>query len=953
MRGQFLVISAVVIGIIMLGVAGLLSEVQQEQTEPSGISYHLEDIRYSVDRLDVEQESDREKLEHIIEQNDYGYELDYWEEEECVNITVSTDSGSYSMNCLPDEIELVANLVTEYLDNDDFSKGNFNGTTVDGDSHPEDLRLGYLDGKVEDEDVLTSSGWWTAGNSPSMHVSRMETNVNGGEESWTNITVNTSNQGFGEWDVNVSLWNLPKTTVPDIEELDSISEDSTEDKRGLAVGDVTGNSVPEILTVRQTSSDSVALYEYSGGFLNKIDEAGDSWREAASIGDMTSDGQTELIAAGSEFDLFELDGGDLTRLGSELGVPGTRRALTLADLTGDGGLEAIGIDTDDPNGNMMTAVRWDQGSGDLEIVDETTYDTSTISPGRYVGAADITQDGTPEIWAVHQSKGYLFEFDQVSGEFEMLDEWGRDSNGRGGGIGDITGDGEPDLVMSGSSGDDAEINLLGWDDSQQELFSHDRVELDTVQREMTVADISRNGRMDMIMDEGEDMGLWIWNQNRGELERGKILESETQVRRHGLAVTDVERDGKLEVIEVTAEADLRVYEQKGLSSEFLGSEELTFNNANGEGTYANISWVPEDASYNLVAVADRARGFTSVFGTTDSSSAPSSRLVQNVGSDLIGYWRMDEDHGGDSNGDTVEDFSGGQNDGETGGGIETNVEGVFESTGYRFDGSSPQYVDLGNKINFNDDTMALSTWVYPVPDEEDRTDSRIIAKSEGYLTEEAYYVLRKNQKDELGLTFRLRTGGNVESFGPSGNVLDEEAWNHVAVSYDGSQVEIYVNGEEESSEPNTGLIDADITEPTYIGDDPNADRAFGGRIDEFKLFDSSLTEAEVRELYLYGDTPFQGEFETETAGLADGFSPDKLELDSSVPENTEAEVEVRHLASGETETVQLDSTSSPENYTLTDIDATGGQVEMEAKLESEEETESPIIRGIRLWSSND
>jgi len=79
--------------------------------------------------------------------------------------------------------------------------------------------------------------------------------------------------------------------------------------------------------------------------------------------------------------------------------------------------------------------------------------------------------------------------------------------------------------------------------------------------------------------------------------------------------------------------------------------------------------------------------------------------------------------------------------------------------------------------------------------------------------------------------------------------LTTETWYHVALTWDGGRYVVYVNGEEKANGSYTGL---DTLNPVAdIGNDGNADgrdEAFNGLLDDVRIYDQALSEAEVAEL---------------------------------------------------------------------------------------------------------
>ena len=74
--------------------------------------------------------------------------------------------------------------------------------------------------------------------------------------------------------------------------------------------------------------------------------------------------------------------------------------------------------------------------------------------------------------------------------------------------------------------------------------------------------------------------------------------------------------------------------------------------------------------------------------------------------------------------------------------------------------------------------------------------------------------------------------------------LPLSAWSHVAVTYDGAMLRLYVNGAQVSAVAQTGSAAAS-TSPLYIGANSIAGHFFNGLIDEIRLYNRALSAAEI------------------------------------------------------------------------------------------------------------
>lgn len=78
--------------------------------------------------------------------------------------------------------------------------------------------------------------------------------------------------------------------------------------------------------------------------------------------------------------------------------------------------------------------------------------------------------------------------------------------------------------------------------------------------------------------------------------------------------------------------------------------------------------------------------------------------------------------------------------------------------------------------------------------------------------------------------------------------LTSATWYHVAATYNGTQVKIYVNGQLAYTGNQTGNLTAN-TLPLMIGSDQNGTNKFTGRLDEIRIYNTTLTDLEIYGLY--------------------------------------------------------------------------------------------------------
>jgi hydrogenase maturation factor HypE len=86
-------------------------------------------------------------------------------------------------------------------------------------------------------------------------------------------------------------------------------------------------------------------------------------------------------------------------------------------------------------------------------------------------------------------------------------------------------------------------------------------------------------------------------------------------------------------------------------------------------------------------------------------------------------------------------------------------------------------------------------------------------------------------------------GGDVDTRGTGALALN--AWTHVAATYDGATLRLYVNGTQAASRSVSGSI-ATSSGPLRIGGNSVWGEWFQGRIDEVRVYDRALSGAEIQ-----------------------------------------------------------------------------------------------------------
>ncbi|HEC81506.1 MAG TPA: LamG domain-containing protein [Thermoplasmatales archaeon] len=221
---------------------------------------------------------------------------------------------------------------------------------------------------------------------------------------------------------------------------------------------------------------------------------------------------------------------------------------------------------------------------------------------------------------------------------------------------------------------------------------------------------------------------------------------------------------------------------------------------------------------------------------------------------LVGYWSFDE-----GSGSIAHDYSGNGNDGTIYGASWTTDTPSGNGYALSFDGIN-DYVDCGNDVSLNpENEITLAAWYKPVSFA-GCGNSPIIDK--GYYTNtDPYYQYHLGVTGDnyhqppsyayAAFLFHISADDTLygvptpDGFWTAGN------WYHIAGTYDGSTVKLYVNGDLIDSVPASGTMQ-DYGKNVYFGRFTNKNAYTPGIIDEISIYNRALSASEIQQLYNQG-----------------------------------------------------------------------------------------------------
>jgi len=157
-----------------------------------------------------------------------------------------------------------------------------------------------------------------------------------------------------------------------------------------------------------------------------------------------------------------------------------------------------------------------------------------------------------------------------------------------------------------------------------------------------------------------------------------------------------------------------------------------------------------------------------------------------------------------------------------------------------FDGTD-DYVSIPHSSNLSLTNFTIETWVNPGQIKGDWQPLVTKEESDGWPRNYGMFITPNAMT--VHFSFAATNGYNIYSNSQSSLILNQ--WNHIAMTYDGSSLKFYLNGQLDAS-INTNAIPLQNTEPVKIGKEISAYTPFAGKMDEVRIWNKARTQAEIQ-----------------------------------------------------------------------------------------------------------
>ena len=208
----------------------------------------------------------------------------------------------------------------------------------------------------------------------------------------------------------------------------------------------------------------------------------------------------------------------------------------------------------------------------------------------------------------------------------------------------------------------------------------------------------------------------------------------------------------------------------------------------------------------------------------------------------VGIWLFDEDSG-----DTAGDSSRQANHGT----LMNGPERVDGKLGKALSFNGANHVEVADSESLDiADAVTIVAWVYR---RTSQTGWRVLVSREKGTGLEEHYFLGLSGSAARWFVHTQESEYSDTEIGPT---VPNGEWIHMAGTYDGSDVILYINGQKEFTTSHSGVFTDDVN-PVVMGAGTNNSGVsfvehFDGIIDEVAIFDVALSESDIKAIMSQG-----------------------------------------------------------------------------------------------------
>jgi FG-GAP-like repeat/PASTA domain len=295
------------------------------------------------------------------------------------------------------------------------------------------------------------------------------------------------------------------------------------DPRSVAIGDLNGDGKPDLVTANdEANTVSVLLNRGDASFRAKRDYPTGHFPVAVAIGDLNGDGKRDLVTANEQANTVSVllnrgDGSFGVRANYATG--GSPRSVAIGDLNGDGSPDLAIANFGGENHSTVgttASVLLNRGDGSFQ----PSVDYATGKGPISVAIGDLNGDGRPDLAIANFGGGVPSTFGSTvsvllnrgDGSFEAKRDYRTGISPDSVAIGDLNGDGKPDLATASAIESIVSVLANRGDGSFQAARHFATGGADSP---VAVGDLNGDGRPDLATTEGApveaapDGDIWV------------------------------------------------------------------------------------------------------------------------------------------------------------------------------------------------------------------------------------------------------------------------------------------------------------------------------------------------------------------------------------------------------------------------------------------------------------